>query len=269
MVNPGHWKAVGASSTGKSHASTNSPCQDSFYLEYIDSITSTGVVAAVADGAGSARRSKEGSALVVKTYCDKVQERIAELQLTLTQVGGFRTQDLIKANRYAFRQARQALEDLSVKDDCNLAEFATTLVGVIATEHHLVVTSIGDGFVVARVSNQKEYKKIANIARGEYANETTFVTSEIFLKKGFLNNNTIAWNTSAGSVFISSDGLLRLAIDMKTEKPHEGFFNPLDKFSAQVLDPEAASNSLREFLQSAKVQSRTDDDCTLLIIRNY
>lgn len=70
---------------------------------------------------------------------------------------------------------------------------------------------------------------------------------------------------------VMSDGLLPLAINIVQNKPYPPFFNPLFTFVASIEsnegDEDNAHQQLESFLDSERVNARTDDDKTLVLVR--
>jgi hypothetical protein len=62
-----------------------------------------------------------------------------------------------------------------------------------------------------------------------------------------------------------TDGLQRLALDFRTQAPHEPFFSPLFKALRSAPVAEDLAVPLRQLLSSSSVNERTDDDKTLLL----
>jgi hypothetical protein len=96
---------------------------------------------------------------------------------------------------------------------------------------------------------------------GEYINETIFLTSP-----DYLSAVQFAFRRcDVRSVAVLSDGLQMLALQMPDGNPHAPFFAPLFRFIAKSKDEQAAQEQLVEFLNSPRVQARTDDDITLFL----
>jgi hypothetical protein len=66
-------------------------------------------------------------------------------------------------------------------------------------------------------------------------------------------------------VALFSDGLLRLALNLAAAAPHAPFFNSLFAFLTSQPSLDATAQALGEFLQSDRVNARTDDDKTLVV----
>ena len=62
-----------------------------------------------------------------------------------------------------------------------------------------------------------------------------------------------------------TDGLQRLALDFAGHTPHHGFFGPLFEQLRAVNDSESLVEPFRCFLDSDRVNQRTDDDKTLVL----
>ena len=62
-----------------------------------------------------------------------------------------------------------------------------------------------------------------------------------------------------------SDGLIRLALKMPSQEPHPPFFHPLFGFTEAAAEEAGAAEKLALFLNSARVNDRTDDDKALVL----
>lgn len=246
-----NWRIVGASVAGVSHHKNNIPCQDSHIYEFIGG--NSGVAIAVSDGAGTAERSAEGSGLAVReasavlaSAAWKRPQTEAEWTLLLTD---------------AFRMARSAVLSRAEILQQPAGLFAATLTCVVLLNDWLVVGQVGDGLVVAQMEDG-ELWTAARPARGEYANETYFLTSE-----NALDTIQISFQQQPiQALGVLSDGLIRLAMDMPTGRPHLPFFQPLFNFTAAIRDNFSAQSELAAFLASERVNARTDDDKTLVLL---
>ena len=64
---------------------------------------------------------------------------------------------------------------------------------------------------------------------------------------------------------VLTDGLQMLALDFGQAKVHDRFFAPLFRTLKNGPDEETLRASLLEFMDSKRVNDRTDDDKTLLL----
>ena len=97
--------------------------------------------------------------------------------------------------------------------------------------------------------------------KGEYINETTFVTST-----DALNGMRVSVRSGKQEfICAATDGLERVAIRMSDCTPFAPFFQPLEDYLRQVIHPEREDKYLMSFLDSDRLNARTDDDKTLLL----
>ncbi|MFM7372927.1 MAG: protein phosphatase 2C domain-containing protein, partial [Sphaerospermopsis kisseleviana] len=117
-----------------------------------------------------------------------------------------------------------------------------------------------DGLAVAKDSTGNlQALTIPN--RGEYINETTFLTSPDALTTTqikILRQHIV-------NIGVLTDGLQMLALNMLVGEPHKPFFFPLFDFVANAEDKVVAKEQLVKFLCSERITNRTDDDLTLII----
>ena len=244
------WHIAGASVQGTSHLEKNVPCQDAHACQ----LTVRGnLLLAVADGAGSAERSQEGSGIAVKQV-------IISLETALQDGAPDTEPDWQSLITQAFADALQALVQLAEGDNTPLNAFATTLACAVVSDDWLAVGQIGDGAVVAEDADGNLFLT-ARPQRGEYANEAYFLTMPDALS--YLS--VYVTRQSIRSLVMTTDGLLRLAFKLPDYEPSPQFFQPLLAFTAAADDPDQARSDLAAFLDSARVNSRTDDDKTLVL----
>jgi hypothetical protein len=139
-------------------------------------------------------------------------------------------------------------------------ELATTLILVVATPEQVAMVQIGDGAVVM----QDEAGKLVALTvlqSGEYANETTFLTSPNALATAQL----CLWHGTPRAVVAFSDGLQRLALTMPDGQPHAPFFAPFFRLLDIETQAPAAQAQIEAFLGSQRVRERTNDDVTLVL----
>ena len=239
------WKVLGASVEGSGHRRDNTGCQDAHAWTVVGPET---LVAAVADGAGSAPRSAEGSRNAADFAVEYIAWRLSEedvaepSELVLDAMEATRRRLL----RYARGETRP------------LRDFATTLAIVIATPDRVVAAQVGDGAVV--VGNRDgALDGLANGEPQEYLNETTFLTSRQWRAACTVGEAA----TQVEALALLTDGLGLLALDLADgNRPHAPFFNPL---LGSVREGGIGKEALERFLGSERVANRTDDDVTLVL----
>ena len=244
------WHIVGVSVQGTSHLEKNIPCQDA----HTWLLTEGGeLLLAIADGAGSAERSQEGAQVAARQVMTSLNSLLeigvpnneSDWQILITQ---------------AFSDALQALVQLASSENIPLNSFATTLACAVVSDDWLAVGQIGDGAVVTE-DLDSALSLTARPQRGEYANEAYFLT----MPDGLSHLEIYTSPRYIRSLVLTTDGLLRLAFKLPDYEPSPQFFQPFLAFTAAMENPELAQSDLAAFLNSARVNSRTDDDKTLVL----
>lgn len=173
-----YWKAVSHSSIGVLHHQKGMPCQDYSECRILEDGV---IIGAVSDGAGSAKYSDKGSQLVVKTTLDyfskinKIIQKRKKLQRkTHLHFCQLEAQRLF--TKLVQEKLIERLQEKARQEGYSLQELACTLLCFIATPNWIAGMQIGDGFLVIRLA-EENYELLFTPDKGEYANETTFVTS--------------------------------------------------------------------------------------------
>lgn len=205
----------------------------------------------VADGAGTATSGRDGASLAVQTAARLVRAKLDLADLEMTDITAA---ELVGAIRHAIHSAAHE-QGLRPRD------YACTFLGVISSSRGTLVMQIGDGGIVLDVGGGLEVPFVP--MAGEYANMTHFVTDEDALD--ILASKV--YDAAALRAAAFSDGLQRLALDLRTNTPHAPFFNPFfEVLSKATQDQEDSLQcSLLGFLTSARVNERTDDDKSLAL----
>ena len=257
-----HWRIAMATAPGSSHLRDDLPNQDAAACRLVEVGMGKVVVAAVADGAGSAARSDEGS-------------RIAADTAVATIVGGINKQPAAAFGehlaeslaRYAIKQAKIAVERYGLRHDVPPRELACTLVVAFASDDLFTAAQVGDGAVIAFNIGSGEAKTLCAAHTGEHANETTFITSSS--RPHEIASVGCASGYDYDSLALITDGLQNLALKMPEREAFLGFWNPMLQDLAHTDEPEAVPERLLAFISGERVQSRTSDDVTIAIaVRN-
>jgi serine/threonine protein phosphatase PrpC len=245
-----NWNIIAASVAGTSHAAKNESCQDAYSFQIIKNT----LVAVVSDGAGSAKNGLDGA-----------QKACAFFQAELTnwlEKGG-KPSDL---NREAATVLLKSLQTEITKEAENnkisIADYACTLLATIIGENAAVFFQIGDGIIVYSLEETSDEYHLATLPQqGEYANSTNFVTDE----DAFDVLHFEMLERRVDEIAMMTDGLQRIALNYQTQTAHAPFFRPM---FAPLRAANLASNletKLTEFLDSPKINERTDDDKTLIL----
>jgi acyl-coenzyme A thioesterase PaaI-like protein len=246
----GGWRVVAASVRGVSHARAGQPCQDA----HVCIETASGaLVAAVADGAGSAALADIGSAVAAQAAAQNAADRL--------QSGTPRTENGWQALlEEALQAARKDVLAQAELLELPAQEVSTTLILAAALPDQVAAVQIGDGAAVVRLGGD-HFQALTRPPVGEYINETSFLTSGGLLERAQFA--LVAGQITGLALF--SDGLQMLALKMPQGTPHAPFFQPLLRFVSEMPDPDRATEQLRNFLQSARITQRADDDLTLIL----
>lgn len=245
------WRHIAGSVRGASHERGGEPCQDTHVAAVIESAWGPGMVACVADGAGSASNSQHGSQIACDAISDKARRHFE-------REGGFqlvsRDDAIVWCDHARMEIARRAEADGKQPRD-----YACTLSVALLSERGTAFFQIGDGAIVARQGGV--YGVVFWPQSGEYANSTNFLTQDGYEDRlEFLSSPA-----TFGEVALFTDGLERLALSFEGQTAHAPFFDPLLQAVRQTNDLEGLNQGLQGFLTSEVVQNRSDDDKTLVL----
>jgi hypothetical protein len=246
------WRVVGVSLRGSSHVKTGHPCQDFHATARLPCGT---LVAAIADGAGAAAFAEVGAELAVKTAMETLSRHLEKD--SLVGAGAESWRGLL---REAMHSALAAVKREAEARGAPVRDLACTLSVAVARPGMVAAAQIGDGSVVGADGDGRILSLLRPIA-GEYLNETTFLVSA-----GALDEIQFAWHEGKfPRLAMLTDGLQMLALKILDGAPHAPFFEPLFRFIATAEDEEKGRANLTAFLGSERVQTRADDDLTLLL----
>lgn len=259
------WKAIACSETGTSHQKSGLPCQD--YAEFIrvnDSgkLDNNGdvIIGAVSDGAGSCKHSDVGSKLAVETALEDLAGWPKRLKKDHPDLSSEILKEYAnKAFKQTLSKVKKAFSVEAENRECFTRDLSCTLLVVVATPDWLAAMQIGDGFIVIQ-KPESEYQLLFHPSKGEYANETTFVTASNALE---MMQVEISFGAQE-FICASTDGLERLAINIKDWQPHAPFFEMFKK-ALEIRFEDEEKLSTQEWLKSEEINKRTDDDKTLLL----
>lgn len=258
------WKAIAESAKGTSHNKSGLPCQDCGSFRFVgDNI----LIGAVADGAGSAKHSDVGSKLAVEITLQHLEHIMLRNQKAKTNLSkspslkwvNDQFQQTLENVLTSFKQKFQENYEYSLRD------LSCTLLAFIATPDWMAAMQIGDGFIVMRSQKpNSNYQLLFPPAKGEYANQTTFVTSASALSELQVRVISVA----PKFIFAATDGLERMAIDFAKQQAYQGFFPPFENgFQKSIKENriEEEEQDVFDWLNSEQVNSKTDDDKTILL----
>lgn len=246
------WKYVNVSVKGTSHEATNIPCQDNNSCLVLISDDYQTLIAIVSDGAGSATKSEIGSKFICQKFVRDIKKSFEDELL----VKDF-TQDFFKdwINNFQEELQKQAeAEKLLLKD------YACTFLAVIIGENSACFAQIGDGAIVFK-NEENEYNFMFLPQQGEYVNQTFFATDKnarTQLQFDYLEKQI-------DELAIFTDGIQNLVIDFQTLTVNDEFFSQWFEWLREIQDRDVGNLALESYLNSPKINERTDDDKTFLL----
>lgn len=254
------WKAIIGNATGTSHLSAKKPYQDWGDLNFV--YQEDAIIGVVADGAGSAARSEEGAQCAVESMICYLQEH-----------QGWKTLVDEQSTRHFFEQAvkytLQRIKSLADSKKYCIEDLNCTLLAFIATPKKIISMQVGDGLVIVRHGTSENYQLIFQPDEGENYGETTFLTSKNLYDSLQTNYQEI---DQPIFVFLSTDGIQRIAAKYEVFEsgriewiPFTPFLKNLEEHIKFEVDLHEAEKKLVDFLESEKVNDKTDDDKTILM----
>jgi len=199
------WKSINYEVCGRSHLKSATPCQDKTATWHVNDVDAI----ALADGAGSARYSHIGAAVVTAFVCRYITNNFDRI---INNPDGVQVKkDILE---HLLTQVKRRSEDLS----CNMEDLASTLLAVAVCNNLFIMLHIGDGVIGYLKGNKLEVASYPD--NGEFVNTTTFVTSRnaitsLRLLKGGVDD--------ISGFVLMSDGTA------------QSLYNKKDKFLAGVL----------------------------------
>jgi hypothetical protein len=249
MTSP--WKFLCGSAAGTSHLRLGESCQDYAHGVVVNSGSDPVLVAACADGAGSASQPALGARMaclgIIRMAAEALRDGLGVGDLDARRVLGWH--DRVRG----LMSLEACLRNLDLKD------LACTLLMAVVSRDGGVCSQIGDGAIVYR--GRDGWQTAFWPQTGEYANITYFLTGADFVER-------LAFRTLGERVdelALLTDGLQPLALHYATRSVHAPFFDPMFTALRQSPDAQALEGPLGEFLTSKPVNDRTDDDKTLVL----
>ena len=248
------WTYTCSSVIGTSHQKRDEGCQDYSRVSCSSNGLDRGqqfLFAAVADGAGSARFAAKGSKLAIRVLRKEIQRCLWEADFRLDR----------DALRSAVLKTANHIEEYALRLGHKGRDYASTLVCVLLLEDQAWHLQIGDG---AAVFGYGEHRVIEYWpAKGEYGNETFFITDE-----NLLDNLHVSEVDLPIDVTLFTDGLESIALDLRNKDVHQPFYDSFYRVlnqREQGFQHDLAA-SLSSWMQSDLVTNRTDDDKSLVLI---
>jgi hypothetical protein len=248
------WTYTNASAIGTSHQRRDEGCQD--YSQVVCSRFSLGgdekyLFAAVADGAGTSKFAAEGARLAVRIMRKEIRRILLKVDRHLSE-DALRTAVLMTSNH---------IEEHASRSSHRSRDYASTLVCAILLPNQAWHLQIGDGAAVFGYGRDRNVDYWP--AKGEYGNETFFITDDTVLDQLHVREIEMP-----DEVTLFTDGLEAIALDLKNKEVHNPFY---DSFYRVLRQRQAGfqsdlADSLKSWMQTDLVTDRTDDDKSLVLI---
>ncbi|MEM9089046.1 MAG: PP2C family serine/threonine-protein phosphatase [Cyanobacteria bacterium P01_F01_bin.53] len=264
------WRAIARSAIGSRHQEHHQPCQDYGVVTVAAPKSKRDrhgvIIGVVADGAGSARHADVGAKLAVNTtakYLVASETWLQQRQRSWQDWSQSPSEELFqKVFTLAVKKSQAKLTQQASAQGCQPDDLACTLLAFVATPDWIAAMQIGDGFLVVRYGqSQDNYHLLFEPDRGEFANQTTFVTATDALTS--MQIRTV--DNPPRFIAAATDGIERVALRLRDWTPFPPFFKPLEEYLEETPNPETDDAYLMSFLTSERLNQKTDDDKTLVL----
>ena len=250
------WHTSFASVIGTSHQKQGTICQDAGLCEQVLLNDKNEILlAVVSDGAGSATKSDIGSRVIVELFMTEFKKGLKE-NVSLEKID-----KAFIINWLEF--VRSHITILAKEAGLSIREYACTVLGAVIGRSDAVFFQLGDGAIIVSKIDSEEYRPIFWPQHGEYANQTNFV-----IQSNFIENLEFAYlNEQFDKIALFTDGLERLVLDFTSRTAHAPAFSTIFNW---LMKKELTNNNqpcpaLTAYLNSEYINSRTDDDKTLVM----
>jgi hypothetical protein len=248
------WKFIQASVAGTSHSENGRGCEDECLAEILSAPDGEEIfVGLIADGAGSAKRGGTGARIACESG-------IADIEGWIKGAGSFSGINPAVVTDWVGGMLNK-INETADSESLTPRDYACTLLGSVIGTESSVFFQVGDGCIV--INDGSGFVPMFWPDSGEYANMSYFITDEDAMSHLRIRVCPSALDELA----IFSDGLQRLALVYESKSAYNPFFQPmfsvLRKTAPDGLD--SLSNQLAKFLNSPKVNERTDDDKSLIL----
>lgn len=248
------WKYAAASVRGTGHVRTGTRLQDAkrcFEISSRQGLVSLIVV--ISDGAGSANFGGEGASIVCRTLATSAA-------VTLREAAELPSDQIVWS---WVDEIRDRIHLAASKRNQTPRDFAATMILLLATPEGILTAHIGDGAAVGRNRASRGWHVLSSPVHGEYASTTYFVTDDPAPKLRITR-----YQDDFDAICVFSDGIENLVLDHVSGEASPAFFVPIAKpldGASESGKNYALSKGLASFLDSDRLNERTDDDKTLII----
>lgn len=254
------------------------PCQDQVLCMRSPNGTEIG---ALADGAGSALLSHYGAEVVVEAASQLVAQDFDRIFKATNNLGTIRVEVVGQLQSALLEAATTGLDltdsdrerlglpprDTNPRVSCEVRDLASTLLLVAVKDDRFVALHLGDGVLGAEVvlsSGRKAARPLGRPDNGEFANETTFITSRsaagaLRIYRGRLETTA---RTISGFILMS-DGPEASLYKKRARSLAPACSKLLE--ACRSMPSEVMQEQLEATLRDVIVP-RTHDDCSLVLL---
>lgn len=247
------WKTIGQSVIGSSHIQSGKICEDANLYQIVNLPNGDeALVCFISDGAGSAKFGGVAASAAVSSAVSQCAE--------LLSAGEEISEHFLTAMS---ERIYDELLAMAVVAQVPKNEYSCTLLGCVILSEKAAFLQIGDGAIV-REDGSGHFTLLWWPHNGEYQNSTAFLIDDPNLP----HLNTKVVDDIVIEVALFSDGLQQLALNQVSMSVHQPFFNNVfpSLRKAQQEDHLSILNSmLLDYLSGEVINSRTDDDKTLVL----
>jgi hypothetical protein len=238
------FKLASATAQGRRHEAEGVACQDA--VAYV----AKGKFAAIAlaDGAGTARHAARGASLCVDAT---LRHLVSHFDSLLAASEGRAKIDILANVRRAIRCEARTYS-------ANFIDFACTLIFAITDGKTMLLGQIGDGRLGVRDQASGQWRPILVATKGEFFNETTFVTSRRALANFQLARGLAS---SISACLLMSDGAEESLFNRGTQS----FAPAVDTIANWVADyPSKRVEAAIALQLQTLLRAKTFDDLSLV-----
>ncbi len=249
------WRYAKSSVIGLSHLNQNTICQDRLACQTLETNEGEILVAVIGDGAGSTSEGQTGAEIACETFVEQISAFLNSQHASVKSLN----EDFAK---HWISHFQAKIVKAAKEKDKELREFATTLVGAVISKTSGVFYQVGDGGAVFSTSGKPNtYQFAVEPEDTEYVNMTNFLTDETAIN--CLKFKKI--DEPIEDIILFSDGIYSVAVDFKTNRPHEPFLMPMIAPLRKSFEVNGLNEKLANFLASPKLNEKTDDDKTIIL----
>ncbi|MEM4326432.1 MAG: PP2C family serine/threonine-protein phosphatase [Candidatus Pacearchaeota archaeon] len=231
-----NWLFIGASVQGSYHLANNIPCQDAHFYRYYKE--NNFWICVISDGAGSCEFSHIGSGKVVELSLEHFSEILKiKIDEWLKDSSTISNEVWHEISKNTFQKVYEDLKKFANEEGYDLKSLSATVILIIVTSLGLLVTHIGDGRAGYRNENG-EWKSMITPFKGEFANETVFITSPIWDKDKldlYIESQIITEPSDA--IVLLSDGCENICFETVVFNEKHKSYEHINKPFKEYLDP--------------------------------